>query len=188
MTRFAGTYAPDQKAIHDQVRASVGNRCIRCGHPQGDRMLTGTAAMDALATDQADRTKDRNGAPIVFVLQPCDARCTHPRDRKLRILTVHHLTGKKDDNRWFNLLALCQVCHLQIQAKVIPEVPYLWRHREWFVPYVCGFYAAYYGRQDITREEAMADPHRWLRMGQPWLYEEPASDTARDVHPKPTPE
>jgi hypothetical protein len=36
------------------------------------------------------------------------------------------------------------------------------------VPYVCGFYASYYGGIDITREQADAEPDRWLNMGQPW--------------------
>lgn len=144
--RFAGEYAANRKEIHNAVRASVGNRCIRCFHPEGDR-------------------------PDAFM--PCDEKCTHPRDDgKMRILTVHHLNGKKDDNRWWNLLALCQSCHLSIQSRVIPERPWLFSHSEWFRPYVCGFYAAYYLRLDITREEALANPDRYLRAGQPWLYEE----------------
>lgn len=80
------------------------------------------------------------------------------------------MNGDKADGRWFNLLALCQVCHLQVQGKVIPEVPYLWKHSAWFVPYACGFYAHYYGQRDITRAEADAEPDRWLALGQPWLY------------------
>jgi hypothetical protein len=184
VSRFRGEYIADRKALHNAVRAEAGNRCIRCGHPEGDRMLV---------TDDDNRAGEievtaRNyrweliedgrdaGSWRYFIFADCDDSCTHadkghPAIQKLRILTVHHLTGQKDDNRWWNLLALCQVCHLQIQGKVIPEVPYLWRHSDWFIPYACGFYAAYYGRQDITREEADAEPDRWLRMGQPWLYE-----------------
>jgi hypothetical protein len=86
----------------------------------------------------------------------------------MRILTVHHLTGEKSDNRWWNLLALCQSCHLTIQGRVIPERPWLLEHSAWFVPYVCGFYASYYGGQDITRSEADASPEKWLSLGQPW--------------------
>lgn len=141
--RFTGEYIPERKALHNAVRASVGNRCIRCHHPAGDTF--------------AERAV-------------CDDRCTHARDGKLRILTVHHLTGAKDDNRWWNLLALCQGCHLTIQGRVIPERPWLFTHTPWFVPYVCGFYASYYGGVDITREEAMTEPDRYLAMGQPYLY------------------
>lgn len=141
MSRFRGQYAEDQRAIHDRVREEAGNRCIRCFHPKGDRLSRRVA---------------------------CDDRCTHPRDGKLRILTVHHLNGDKSDNRWWNLLALCQSCHLVIQAKVIPERPWLFEHTSWFIPYVCGFYAWYYGQLEITRVEAEADPERWLNLGQPW--------------------
>lgn len=136
-----GDYAPDRPAIHDRVRDEAGNRCIRCGHP------------NETATDRA----------------PCDDDCSHRPDGKQRVLTVHHLDGDKGNNRWWNLLALCQVCHLTIQARVIPERPWLFEHSPWFLPYVCGFYAAYYGHEEITREEADADPDRWLALGQPWL-------------------
>lgn len=163
MTRFDGEYVADRKAVHNAVRAEAGNRCIRCGHPQGDNL--------GKVVNVTQLSGDRTATEYEMAPVPCDGHCTHPQNGKLRILTVHHLTGKKDDNRWWNLLALCQVCHLQVQGKVIPEVPYLWRHSDWFIPYVCGFYAAYYGKQDITREEAMAEPDRWLKLGQPWLYE-----------------
>lgn len=99
----------------------------------------------------------------------CCIRCKHSHSREgWRILTVHHLDGDKANNAWWNLLALCQRCHLSIQGRVSPERPYLFDHTPWFVPYVCGFYAKYYGGVDITREQADADPERWLAMGQPW--------------------
>lgn len=142
MSRFTGEYIEDRKALHDQVRAAAGDRCIRCFHPKGDR-------------------------PGAFM--PCDERCTHPRDGKMRILTVHHLTGDKGDNRWWNLLALCQSCHLTIQGRVIPERVWLFEHSLWFRVYAAGFYASYYGGLNITREEAEADTDRYLYMGQPWL-------------------
>jgi hypothetical protein len=141
-------YPDDWGAIGDAVRAEAGNRCIRCGHPQGDR-------------------------PSVFV--PCDDRCSHPRDGKMRILTVHHLDGDKANCRWWNLLSLCQSCHLSIQGRVIPERAWLFEHTAWFVPYVCGFYASYYGGQEITRAEAESAPDKWLALGQPWLYAETAN-------------
>lgn len=99
-------------------------------------------------------------------------RCAHPHDVKSGyVLTVHHLDGNKSNDAWWNLLALCQRCHLKIQARVIPERPWMLEHSAWFVPYVCGFYAHYYGKRNITRAEADAAPNRWLAMGQPWLYE-----------------
>lgn len=96
-------------------------------------------------------------------------RCGESHSREgWRILTVHHLDGDKANNRWWNLLALCQRCHLSIQSRVIPERPWLLDHSPWFIPFVCGFYAHYYAGTDITREEAAADPDRWLALGQPW--------------------
>mgnify|MGYP001557827336 CR=1 FL=1 len=166
MSRFTGEYVADRKALHNAVRAEAGNRCIRCGHPEGDKL---GKKLGAEYESREGKVQHYAMAPV-----PCDDRCTHPDNGKLRILTVHHLTGQKDDNRWWNLLALCQVCHLQIQGKVIPEVPYLWEHTDWFRPYACGFYAAYYGRLEITREQADAEPDRYLAMGQPWLFPENA--------------
>src|SRR5690554_4034581 len=108
--RIRGVYPPDRDALHDRVRSEAGGRCVRCGHPD-----------DAPAI----RAEGREGRAI------CDTRCTHRRDGKQRILTVHHLDGDKSNNRWWNLLSLCQVCHLVIQGKVIPERPYLWEHSDW---------------------------------------------------------
>lgn len=73
-----------------------------------------------------------------------------------RILTTHHLDGDKSNDAWWNLLPLCQVCHLQIQAKVDPEQPYFLEHSAWFKPYVAGFYAKKYEGLDLTREQVMA--------------------------------
>lgn len=102
-------------------------------------------------------------------------RCEHPHDvASGHVLTVHHLDGDKSNCRWWNLLALCQRCHLSIQARVLPERMWLFTHSAWFRPYVCGFYAWFYGKTDITRAQADAEPDRWLQMGQPWLYEREA--------------
>jgi hypothetical protein len=79
-------------------------------------------------------------------------------------LTVHHLDGDKSNNAWWNRLALCNSCHLNVQSRVIVDRPWLFAHSEWFIPYVCGFYASYYGRVEITRADAEADPSRWLAL------------------------
>lgn len=71
-----------------------------------------------------------------------------------RILTTHHFDGNKANDEWWNLLALCQVCHLQIQGKVDPEIPYFLEHSHWLRPYIAGFYAKKYEGKLITREEA----------------------------------
>ena len=104
-------------------------------------------------------------------LLPCDERCSHPQDGKLRVLTVHHLDNDKANVRWWNLAALCQVCHLQIQGKVQLEQAYLHPHTEWFRPYVAGFYAFTILGEDLTREQVMGRLEELLRAGQPWLVE-----------------
>lgn len=72
-----------------------------------------------------------------------------------RILTVHHADGNKSNCAWYNLLALCQRCHLTIQGNVNPNQPYMLEHSDWYKPYVAGFYAKKYEGKDITREEAV---------------------------------
>ena len=71
-----------------------------------------------------------------------------------KILTTHHMDGDKSNDEWWNLLALCQVCHLHIQGKVDPNTPYFLDHSDWIKPYIAGFYAKKYEGKDIIREEA----------------------------------
>lgn len=70
-----------------------------------------------------------------------------------RVLTVHHLDGDKANVRWWNLVALCQRCHLEIQAKVVMERVYPHEHSPWFRPYVAGYYAWVYLKEELTRAE-----------------------------------
>ena len=73
-----------------------------------------------------------------------------------KILTTHHFDGDKANDEWWNLLPLCQVCHLVIQGKVDPETPWFLPHSEWIKPYVAGFYAHKYEGKNITKEEAIS--------------------------------
>ena len=69
-------------------------------------------------------------------------RCGHAHDPGAGYtLTVHHLDLNPAHNPWHNLLALCQKCHLIIQAKVILNRDWMFDHSPWFRPYV----AVYYG-------------------------------------------
>jgi 5-methylcytosine-specific restriction endonuclease McrA len=98
----------------------------------------------------------------------CCIRCKHPNDRDTgHVLTVHHLDGDKANVRWWNLLALCQKCHLQIQAKLNPDQAYLWEHTAWFKPYVACYYAFKHAGLELTREEAERALEHWLLLGQP---------------------
>lgn len=57
------------------------------------------------------------------------------------MLTVHHLDISPANCAWWNLAALCQRCHLSVQARVVMDRPYMFEHTEWFKPYVAGYYA-----------------------------------------------
>lgn len=154
LRRFQGEYADDGKARRLAVRAEAGHRCIRCGHP-------------------FESGKHGHGE-----WSPCDEHCRHDGpirvdgrviekignigiagmiiEAKWRVLTVHHLDGDKANDAWWNTLALCQRCHLHIQTKVDPRVPWMLEHSPWFRPYVAGFYAHKYEGRMITREEVVA--------------------------------
>jgi hypothetical protein len=140
MRHFPGKYTEDWKAVQAAAVAAAGSRCVRCHHPYV------------------------KGAHGNGEWSPCDCHCRH--DGKLwvdgkwqaqwRILTCHHFDGNKANNADWNIMALCQRCHLQIQGKVDPETPYFLEHSEWIRPYVGGFYAKKYLGLDLTREETMA--------------------------------
>lgn len=157
-------YAPDEcngkdgyppewhDALKHQVRERAGHRCIRCHHPyrKGD--------------GEWSRCDDdcRHGGPVRYwtprtgwgVYDGPDETIADHVQARYRILTVHHLDGNKGNCRWWNLVALCQRCHLQIQGKVRMERRWLHEHSEWFKPYVAGYYAHCYLGEDLTREEA----------------------------------
>lgn len=156
MTRFPNDYPPDWPAISLRVRQEAGFRCVRCHHPFDAR------GFPKPCDDQCDKLRGRKSG---------HDRWPHAWDRQGLNYGVHHLDGDKANCVWWNLPALCNSCHLTIQSRVIVERPYILAHSEWFVPYVAGYYAAYYGKLAITRDEAMADPARFLAMGQPQLYE-----------------
>lgn len=85
-------------------------------------------------------------------------RCGHPDDYKLPPelrkgygLTVHHLDIDPSNCAWWNIPALCQKCHLQIQHKVVMEQPFMFPHSEWFKPYVAAYYAVVEGLLPMTR-------------------------------------
>lgn len=159
---ITGEYPPDWKAISDATWAAAGHRCIRCGHPyrKGEHGKGEWTPCDdkcnhagplAILWPDGRLIEDiaGNDAPAMF-------RLNHFGDGKTivaqwRIGTVHHLDGNKANCQWWNLLALCQRCHLTIQSRVNPEQPYYLEHSAWFQPYVAGFYAWKYEHRQVTR-------------------------------------
>ena len=85
-------------------------------------------------------------------------RCNHFHDPENGYtLTVHHLDLNPANSAWWNLLALCQRCHLSIQGRVYLDRPWVMAdHSEWFKPYVAGWYARKYLGEDLTRAQTMA--------------------------------
>lgn len=93
-------------------------------------------------------------------------RCGHEHDpANGYCLTVHHLTGDKANDRWWNLAALCQRCHLTIQAKVIMHRQWYLPHSDWFKPYVAGYYASIHGLDDSI-EYVLANVQYLIDVGQ----------------------
>ena len=65
----------------------------------------------------------------------CCEHCGHPHDRDSgHVLTVHHLDGVKSNCEGWNLVALCQRCHLHLQAKLMPgQLIMPFAREEWMV-------------------------------------------------------
>lgn len=92
-------------------------------------------------------------------------RCGHVHDVSAGYtLTVHHLDLNKSNCEWWNLVALCQRCHLQIQHKVVMEQVYMFEHSEWFKPYAAGYYAHLNGLPH-SREYVMSHLGELLELG-----------------------
>lgn len=70
-------------------------------------------------------------------------RCDHKHDPKSGYtLTVHHFDGDKSNCERWNLMALCQRCHLSVQNRVDPTDPLMFDPADWARPYIAGFYLA----------------------------------------------
>lgn len=122
MRKSKGEYPLNWFWISWAVKEAADWECIRCHHPDNP--------------DVCKREGVRRGE------LPCTDRCTHEPAVKQRVLTVHHLDMDKSNCAWWNLAALCQLCHLRIQTTVIMERVWMLAHSQWFFPYVAGYYAA----------------------------------------------
>lgn len=107
-----------------------------------DLSMHGQTAAEAMMDEGPERLQQR---------YECDARW--------RVLTVHHLLTGPEGKRnllWWNLVSLCQRCHLRVQRLVDLRRVYPWPHTEWFRPYAAGWYAWSYLGESLTRAEAMS--------------------------------
>ncbi|MHA7813290.1 MAG: HNH endonuclease [Phycisphaerales bacterium] len=95
-------------------------------------------------------------------------RCDHVHDcGSGHCLTVHHFDGNRDNNERWNLMALCQRCHLSVQARIDPDEPLLTEPSHWARPYIAGFYEAGNGIPGPTYDlEAWKD--KYEASGRDW--------------------
>jgi len=98
----------------------------------------------------------------------CCARCcSHHNVASGHVLTVHHFDGNRDNNERWNLMPLCQRCHLSVQARVDPQVGLLHEPSNWIRPYIAGFYEAGFGVPGPTYDLA-AWKAKYESAGQTW--------------------
>lgn len=165
MRRFTNDYNSDGKKKRQEARELAGHRCLRCGHPyetgkhgKGEWSPCDHGCVhsgEVAVTIEGIRKEFNASHTVKFMLSPSyrGGRVQHVEAR-WRILTVHHFDGDKKNDAWWNLLSLCQRCHLEIQTKVDPHQPWMFEHSDWLKPYVAAFYAFKYEQKMITREEA----------------------------------
>lgn len=154
---MSANYPADWPGIAEHVKGYAEWRCIRCGHPDDP--------------DKCEELGVRRG------WLPCDEKCDSryhspaiPHSKQ-RILTVHHFDGDKSNCWWWNLGALCQVCHLSIQGRVKMQQMWPFPHSPWFRPYVAGYYAWVVLGEALTRPEVEIRMTELLLAGQPHLME-----------------
>lgn len=139
-----GEYPWNWRRISYRAKRLHGFRCERCHHPhvprRPERIIYDLWNHDwevtaSVVWARAPRTTLAFAWPWRRVRQntKCDGFCTHAGDSKHRILTTHHLDGDKSNWRLWNLAALCQVCHLQVQAKICWDQTYLGEHSIWLI-------------------------------------------------------
>jgi len=151
-------------SIKHAVREQAGYRCVRCHHPyrNGEHGKGEWSPCDAICTHWSElRAVSPNGLPVP-IPEGCQAGAEVGQwfpwqvEAHWRILTVHHLDGNPLNCKWYNLVALCQRCHLRVQTKVRMERIWPWPHSEWFRFFAAGYYAHHYLGEDLTRAEVEA--------------------------------
>jgi hypothetical protein len=159
-------YPADWKEIATSVKEEAGWQCVRCGHPHEspkeripcDDQCDLSRHVEIAGIYAIAKVSQKEFKRDTIVARPMDINDFRDPDglwyrQRQRVLTVHHLDGDKANVQWWNLAALCQVCHLQIQGKVTMEQHYYLEHSRWFKPYVAGYYAWKYLGEGLTRSE-----------------------------------
>jgi hypothetical protein len=153
-------------AIKDMIRAEAQDRCERCRHPYSKGEGEWSACDERCTHGGPMRGRPR-GTDSWF--DEFGVVGTHPAEiwevqARYRILTVHHLDEDKANCRWWNLVALCQRCHLRMQHGVVMGTPYHYEHSTWFKPYAAAFYAFKYLGEDLDRATVMERQDELLKL------------------------
>lgn len=163
-------YPQEWPDIAAKVKKDAGERCVRCRHRADNAWKTGAriGGIPVMCDDECDLTRHAayenvNRLAIHAGRYPPKEMPYAPQ----RVLTVHHLDGDKANVRWWNLVALCQVCHLHVQGRVIMDRPWMFEHSEWFHPYVAGYYAFITLGEDLTRDQVTVRLDELLAIGLP---------------------
>jgi hypothetical protein len=176
-------------AIKDFIRARDGHRCLRCHHPyekglgqwspcdeqcdhEGPHRFRQRFYRDGIEIEPGEwsyaPSEQWQGGPVSNWFPVVEGYEDKPPawgcEAEYRILTVHHLNGVKHDCRWFNLVSLCQRCHLSIQTRVVMERPYHQEHSEWFKPFAAAYYANVYLGLEPTIEETQERLEEFLAL------------------------
>lgn len=171
-------YPAEWHTLKHLVRAQAGDRCERClhpyilgankmeriDHPGGGYSYESWSPCDALCAHGGPIRELGWGDPFEAVLGPYStvAEAIGASDggrafeARFRILTVHHLDQDKANCLWWNLVALCQRCHLTVQRRVVMDRAYIFEHSDWFKPYAAGYYAWKYLNEYLDRDETLA--------------------------------
>jgi len=161
-------YPPNWKDVATQVKEDAGWRCIRCKHPHEN---PGHHIKCDMKCDLVRHPEIRGVEHIDNEDGTAELRLDWVSGQKQRVLTVHHLDGNKWNLQWWNLTALCQVCHLIIQAKVNMFRPWaMFEHSEWFKPYAAGFYAHRYLGESLSRQEVVERMSELLALEGPLTF------------------
>ena len=163
-----GEYPPDWPALAKAVKNAAGWRCVRCGHPH-ERPGAHVDCDDRC--DLARHPEWTEVAPSPPALLPGWSMTSRGKfwelrgRRRQRVLTVAHLDDDKANGRWWNLAALCQVCHLSTQSRIEMRRPWMLEHSAWFRPYVAGYYAWTRLGVDLSRAEVESRLSELLSLG-----------------------
>lgn len=111
----AHRYPKDWPAIRASIRARAGERCEQCRAPNGATIARGAKGSRDEGTYMLEGGEVHDAATGEY--RGLARGSEYDAGSFVRvILTVAHLNHREDDNRPENLAALCQRCHLRLDA------------------------------------------------------------------------